>query len=141
MNSTNSRKIAIGALLCITIVAATATALSFDKKTDDKWSELDAFKSKVRDNLAMSKVEQKGFNIALLAEELAGLRIDDMAVCASDEISADQYIQLASIADALSQNAQVTVQLNGLLKGKKGLSDCQFRVLDFATAKDSARAL
>ena len=131
------KKIAIGALLTA-IVAATATAFSIQSRVNNKWSEIDAFKTKLLVNYGDEGVDSNTFNISRLAEELGKLRIDGMAVCASDEISADQYIQLASISNALSKHPHVKVQLKVLLSGDRGLSDCQYRVLDFATANRDA---
>ncbi|MPQ69248.1 hypothetical protein [Pseudomonas sp. MWU12-2323] len=118
----------------IAICLASAAVISASSQKIDKWAGLDEFKASLQAKLASSAGNADQFNIASLAGKLAAFRIDGMAVCAPDEISAEQYIQLAAINEKLTANYKgVAAQLNDLLAKDTGITDCQFRVLDTAT--------
>lgn len=124
---------------CASLLAAALTvsvvAFAMSKGKGDKWAELDQFKSGLPTKLASSTTSAGAFDIQALGQKLSSMRIDEMPVCVQEEISADQYIELAEVAESIQGNQKVMLQLNRLLDSEAGLSDCQFRVLTFATAR------
>lgn len=129
-----ARRALIIAGAVVAIGAASAAAISRSSGKEDKWADLDAFKATLRVKLDSSAGNAGQFNITSLADKLAAFRVDGMAVCAPDEIAAEQYIQLAAINEKLTANYKgVAEQLNDLLAKDTGITDCQFRVLDTAT--------
>jgi hypothetical protein len=138
MNKAVKRTLTIAAiLLAIGVVAAAVINHSSSKA--DKWSELDDFKAGLKIKLASSVVDAGQFNISVQAGKLEAIRIDGMGVCTSEEISAEQYIELAGFNEELVKAYQgVAIQLNGLLANDKGISDCQFRVLEDALSKPTS---
>lgn len=129
-----ARRTLIIAGIFVAIGLASAAAISDSSKKEDKWAELDEFKASLQVKLASSAGNANHFNIDSLAGKLAAFRVDGMAVCAPDEIAAEQYIQLAAINEKLTASYKgVAAQLNDLLTKDTGITDCQFRVLDTAT--------
>ncbi|MFL1449306.1 hypothetical protein ACI77O_12995 [Pseudomonas tritici] len=136
MKALYKRPIIAGALLCF-VAVTTALAYSFNQGTEkeDKWADLDNFKAELPAKLQASMSTPGSFNLQKLGDELAQFRIDEMPVCATDEISADQYIELSDVSNGLDSNPGVTMQLKKILETDKGISDCQFRVLAVAISK------
>lgn len=100
--------------------------------------ELDAFRASLGPILMHSPA---AFNLADLAARLGAIRAGGYAVCAPDEITAAQYLDLAEIADVLMSAApSVAAQLNAILDGDQLLTDCHFRVLEVATMGLVARS-
>lgn len=123
--------VVIGSLLCIAL-ASSALAIAFHAKPLDNWSQVDEFKKELPSKLQSTEGLKTNFDIAALAQQLSALRVNGMPVCAADEISAEQYIELSVVAEKVTAYPDVTLQLNALLDTENGLSDCQFRVLEAA---------
>lgn len=100
----------------------------------DRWRVVDDFRKGLPVLLSNSDNEPGSFNIEGLARQLYAVRVGGLPVCSPDEVSAQQYIYLSEIAHKLERFENATAQLNTLLDTSAGISDCQFRVLDGATA-------
>lgn len=98
---------------------------------ESEWKSLDAFKASLPKLLANP---QDRFNIIALADRLSSYRVAGYEVCAQDEITASQYIDLVAILDKISLvSPDAEAQLNSILEQDKPITDCVFRVLDAAT--------
>lgn len=104
----------------------------------DHWREVEDFKKGLPVLLSKSTTDPASFNIATLAQQLSEVRVGGYAVCANEEVSAEQYIQLSEVANKLVGFKSVTAQMNELLDTATGITDCQFRILDGATAKSTS---
>jgi hypothetical protein len=113
-------------------LAAVAVVSTFTFKKEDRWAQVDAFKASLPTKLAESDSSPVSFNIEELGNQLGAFRIEGMAVCAPEEIAADQYIRLSEIAQKFSAYKSVTIQIKNLLDQPTSITDCQFRVLDIA---------
>lgn len=107
----------------------------------DRWAKVDDFKKGLPALLHDSQSSLPNFVITDLARQLSSIRVGGFPVCADEEISADQYIQLSEIAKKLDRYSNVTSQMNKLLDTPAGITDCQFRILDGATASTAAISL
>lgn len=118
----------VAALVAITSVFA------FSKKApiQDKWGQVDTFKAGLSDTFKASDGRAPGFDVVRLGKELSAFRVDGMPVCADEEITADQYIELSDLASKLAEYTGFTPQLNSILDSPAGLTDCQFRVIQSA---------
>nr|WP_192963205.1 hypothetical protein [Pseudomonas fluorescens] len=114
---------------------------SFSGIAFDRWSKLDDFKKGLPALLSASQANPEKFVITDLARQLAGIRVGEFPVCADEEISADQYIQLSEITKKLDGHSNATSQINKLLDTPAGITDCQFRILDGATVSTAATTL
>lgn len=98
---------------------------------EKEWKTLDAFKASLPKLLANP---EEHFNISALADRLSSYRVSGYEVCAQDEITAAQYIELVAILDRISLvSPDAEAQLNSILEQDKPITDCLFRVLDAAT--------
>lgn len=136
MTKSKTRVIISGAVLAVfTCIAAGAFYQTNSSRKVDSWEGLDRFNASLPGMLTASNSDASKFGISALAVALGDVRIKGMAVCAQDEVTASQYIQLATISEALSHGyPNVSGQLNQLLTRDSGITDCEFRVLESATA-------
>lgn len=123
------------ALCAIAVFALAATALSYalNSKPEDRWASVDNFKHGLPGKLRSSNGASPGFDVTALASELAKFRVKGMPVCAEEEVAADQYVELSAIAVKLSPYSALTLQLNSILDTPEGVSDCQFRIFQWAS--------
>lgn len=106
-----------------------ALSYAFHSTPEDRWARVDDFKRSLPGKLRSANGEAPGFDLKGLAGELARFRVEGMPVCAEEEVTADQYIELSTIAANLSNFRALTLQLNAILESPTGMSDCQFRIL------------
>lgn len=135
MFTTKARKVLLISTIAIGLAVAAVAYIPLATE-ESKWAELDSFKTELPALLGGSDNDPRVFNIKTLAEKLGAVRVDGMAVCAPEEISAEQYIELAEVVQRIEAHNSVMAQLNDLLDSDKGISDCQFRVLVAATRMD-----
>jgi len=128
---TRRGKIILGSAICIAL-ASSALALTLKNSPKDKWAEVDNFKAGLPAKLESSQGRSSLFNIVELSRLLSRYRIDGMPICAMEEVSAQQYVELSVLANKLAKYPPLTMQLNALLESEEGLSDCQFRILQAA---------
>lgn len=126
----------------IAIVAATvtdyaATSFQSDKGSDSAFGDVSRTFEQIDDfkrSSARHLLENTdGHTIIGVAHELSLLRVDNtFAVCSDqDEIESVQYLQLAQIIDPLSNSAPgVGREIEVILSGGQGITDCQFRVIE-----------
>lgn len=112
------------------IGVACAAIHTVSAKPADKWAELDAFKITLKAKLNAAVTGTASFDLEGEALKYGTIRVDGMAVCTSEEISPDQYIDLADInVELLKKAPAVAFKINKILEKGNGLSDCQYRVL------------
>jgi hypothetical protein len=100
-------------------------------EVESDWKSLDDFKASLPKLLSSP---QERFNISALADRLSSYRVAGHEVCAQDEITAAQYIELVAILDKISWvSPDAEAQLNSILEQDKPITDCLFRVLYAAT--------
>lgn len=115
-------------------VATITSVFAFSSKapSEDKWSQVDTFKAGLNTAFKASGGAAPGFDVVRMGRELSAFRVDGMPVCAQEEITADQYIELSDLATRLAGYPGFTPQLNSVLDTPNGLTDCQFRVIQSA---------
>lgn len=122
-------------------VASTSQESSVNRNALDRWAKVDDFKKGLPALLSDSQANPQNFVITDLARQLSSIRVGGFPVCADEEISSDQYIQLSEIAKKLDRYSIATSQMNKLLDTPAGITDCQFRILDGATASTASKLL
>lgn len=118
----------------IAAIATFSGVFAFSSKSplEDKWSQVDDFKTALSTAFKASGGSAPGFDVIRMGKELSAFRVDGMPVCANEEITADQYIELSELASKLAKYPGFTPQLNAILDSPTGLTDCQFRVIQSA---------
>lgn len=129
----------LGAGLALDLLVSRAPAgpPPLPQNTTDQSVAVDSFRLGLS---AMILDRPEAFRIQELAVTLSQFRVGGYPVCAEDEISAAQYIELVEIDEKLSDYAPtVASQLHSILESSQPISDCQFRVLEAAISKAHPR--
>lgn len=116
----------------IVLIVAIGAAASYMRPAESA----ESFKQSLPGLLAKSVRDPKAFVIRNLAQRLGTLTDSGHTVCAHEEITAAQYVDLSDVSRKLRGYSTVTRELADLLSTDRGVTDCEFRVLDSATRQE-----
>lgn len=128
----NNWKIALMAIGSLT-AAFSIYALSTKERVADHWSEMNEFETRLAKTVNDDPADIDFIDSAVLLSEV---HVKGLAVCANSEISAEQYIEITEIADAIGGEleAKIYKDVDRALDQNGFASDCLFRVIQKASA-------
>lgn len=133
MNKTMRLACLGGVVLALALVTYVTLRQATTPVTASKssWAEVDALNSEI---MTLAKSSPAHMDLQSLAQRLGELRVDGFAVCAADEITASQYLELAMMVDAMSEQApEIERMMDNILAQDQGITDCQMRVIATAS--------